>query len=601
MLGLPPPRTVTLVAIAGRRRSAVSVAKIFGSNSGSSYIAPVASIGLVMLAKSGAMARRRSLVAGSNCANGTSASSSASDATAAPPPLPDSTITSSAMSVSRGAMAKSSMASTNSSKLRACTTPQRRRNAASTSLLPASAPVWERIITCPAALVEQQRFFLFVRLEGRGRKLLWILQRLDDDGDDFDVGIVDEIVDEIIDRGAELIAARDEIGKAELAFRHQRRERGSAEPAALRHDGDRARPQRPRDRPAERRNAVFDIDEAEAVRPADAQAFGGQRFQAQRARFADAAFAEAGGQNDGARNAFAVRLLEHVAGGFGAHGGDDAIDTGRQVADARIAGKAVDLPVARVDAVDRAGEPIVAQIGDDVGAAAAALRGADHRDRARRQQWCQGTRIHWQRSALRLQPELKAPLHRGEVLRPPGKIDHVGELLVGRIGRHQLGDRRLDQVEGLRILRAVVDQPREHRLVLGAADDVEKLHAAVRIGAADRHHPGLIAAFADRLVPHQREWRMMIEDRLGGAPVHHGDDVDFLLLHQLLAQRIVRPPGFYVRLDALEAAEGTFEIERIEFAVLDAVGLERRFDGPQRVGAQRAAAGKFLDVPEIGP
>jgi hypothetical protein len=56
-----------------------------------------------------------------------------------------------------------------------------------------------------------------------------------------------------------------------------------------------------------------------------------------------------------------------------------------------------------------------------------------------------------------------------------------------------------------------------------------------------------------------------------------------------------------VRLDALEAAERALEIERIELAVLDAVGLERRFDRPQRVGAQRTATGKFVDVPEIRP
>src|SRR6185437_4303321 len=107
-----------------------------------------------------------------------------------------------------------------------------------------------------------------------------------------------------------------------------------AEAAALRHDGDRARPQRPRDRSAERRHTILDVDEAEAVRAADAQALRGERSEALRPRFTDAAFTKSRGQHDSARNAFGVRLLKHLARGLGADGSDDAIDTSRKIADA---------------------------------------------------------------------------------------------------------------------------------------------------------------------------------------------------------------------------------------------------------------------------
>src|SRR5438477_2536241 len=52
-----------------------------------------------------------------------------------------------------------------------------------------------------------------------------------------------------------------------------------------------------------------------------------------------------------------------------------------------------------------------------------------------------------------LQPLLEAALHHRQVGRPPVEIDDVRDLLVVRIGRHELGDLRLEQVEGFRILR----------------------------------------------------------------------------------------------------------------------------------------------------
>src|SRR5205823_3194048 len=150
-----------------------------------------------------------------------------------------------------------------------------------------------------ARLIKQQRLSPRVRFLCNAYEVLRIFQRLDQDGDDLDIGIVDKIVDEILDRGAELVAAGNEIGKAERAARHERAESSGAEPAALRDDGDRAEARRTRRRAAECRKLRFQIDQPEAVRATYRHALGRKRFDASRASLSVTALAEPCCQHDG--------------------------------------------------------------------------------------------------------------------------------------------------------------------------------------------------------------------------------------------------------------------------------------------------------------
>src|SRR5262245_43805295 len=87
-------------------------------------------------------------------------------------------------------------------------------------------------------------------------------------------------------------------------------------------------------------------------------------------------------------------------------------------------------------------------------------------------------------NASGLQPLLETPLQPSVVVRAPLVIDGVSELLVLRIGGHQLRELGLEQIERLRMLGRVVEQPREYRLMLGPPDDIQKLHAALRVRAS---------------------------------------------------------------------------------------------------------------------
>ena len=79
------------------------------------------------------------------------------------------------------------------------------------SVSPASAPVCERIIAWPVAerpiWTNTSDFLLRMRRGRHADKLARIFQLLDDGGDHLDVGIGDEILDIVLDRCADLIAA----------------------------------------------------------------------------------------------------------------------------------------------------------------------------------------------------------------------------------------------------------------------------------------------------------------------------------------------------------------------------------------------------------
>jgi hypothetical protein len=194
------------------------------------------------------------------------------------------------------------------------------------------------------------------------------------------IGVIDEILDIILDRCADLVAARHEMTEAELAVGHQRREHIRAQAAALRHDRHRARTQGPRERTAIGRKAGFHADEAEAVRPADAHTPVGERTQPRGPVVSVSAFAEARGEHDGRGDAARVRFLENIAGRIGGDRDHEAIDRSGQVAHGGKALVAQHVRVARVHRKNLAGKAAVAQVGDDIGPASAALGGAHDRN-----------------------------------------------------------------------------------------------------------------------------------------------------------------------------------------------------------------------------
>ena len=231
-------------------------------------------------------------------------------------------------------------------------------------------------------LEQHERLALTMRGVRQRLELARIAQRLGDDRDDVGLRIVHEVIDEILDRGAELVAAGDEVAEAELAVGHQRGKRGLPQAPALRDERHTAMAQRLREVAAKGHDVRLDVDEAHAVRPADAHAALRERAQARTARVAGAvaALAKSGREYDRGPNAVRVGLLQHVAGGVGGRRDHDAIDRRRQARDVRIALAAEDLVVARIDGEDVALETPFFQVGDDVRAPPATLRRPDHRD-----------------------------------------------------------------------------------------------------------------------------------------------------------------------------------------------------------------------------
>src|SRR6476661_6080024 len=81
-----------------------------------------------------------------------------------------------------------------------------------------------------------------------------------------------------------------------------------------------------------------------------------------------------------------------------------------------------------------------------------------------------------------LQPLFETPLHPRIVVGPPLVIHDMRDLLIVGVGGQQLRQGGVEQIEGLGVLRRVVEQARKHRLVFGAADEIEGLHPALRVG-----------------------------------------------------------------------------------------------------------------------
>ena len=127
---------------------------------------------------------------------------------------------------------------------------------------------------------------------------------------------------------------------------------------------------------------------------------------------------------------------------------------------------------------------------------------------------------------------------------------------------------------------------------------MEKFPGQLPVGRALRHTPH---RRRDRgAVPHQLNGKALLLE-LAGARVPHHDQVDFTVAQELLRLVALRPPDLDVRLDLVELAEGAVDVQREHFVDGHAVGDERELHRAHRVVEHRAAPGKLLDVPEVGP
>ncbi|MNU90175.1 hypothetical protein D3C71_800320 [compost metagenome] len=71
--------------------------------------------------------------------------------------------------------------------------------------------------------------------------------------------------------------------------------------------------------------------------------------------------------------------------------------------------------------------------------------------------------------------------------------------------------------------------------------------------------------------------------------------------HQLLALGPRTPERQDVRLDLVDLLQGPWHVQRVQLVSWNAVGQQRRFEHAVHPFVQRALAGEFLHVPEIGP
>ena len=191
----------------------------------------------------------------------------------------------------------------------------------------AERPAWNRTIDFCCVLANAPE----------APQLTGVFQGFGDDRDHADVGVIQEILDIVFNRRADLISAGDEIAEAEIAVGHQWAERGGAETSALRHQRHRSGTQWFGELTAEGGGGSLDVDDAHAIRAADAHALVGQRAQPLGARLAGAmaAFSETCGQYNRCANAVRKGLLQHVAGGIGRCREHQTIDGSGKVRDGR--------------------------------------------------------------------------------------------------------------------------------------------------------------------------------------------------------------------------------------------------------------------------
>jgi hypothetical protein len=223
--------------------------------------------------------------------------------------------------------------------------------------------------------------------------------------DNFDVGVVDKILDVILDGRAELISARNNVVEPHLAVSRQRREDVVSDTAALRHERQRPSRKRQMELPAVGRNAVLEIEHTETIGTADRHSFRGEGHQPLHPGLAVATLPEAGRENNSRADAALERLFEDVACCLGRDREHDRVHRLRHITDGRKARAAEYFRIVRIDREQIAFKANLLEVFQNTRATGGALRGADHCDRRRVQKTTQiphiRTAVETRRTSIR--------------------------------------------------------------------------------------------------------------------------------------------------------------------------------------------------------
>ena len=240
----------------------------------------------------------------------------------------------------------------------------------------------------------------------RRHELAGILDRFDVEQDGLGLFIQREVIEQIGDIDVELVADRNDSGKADGALRrpiHHARGNG----AGLRDQRQISRSRHVRGKARIETDAGH--HDAQAIRADQPHAVflrGPLRRIRQRAR----TMAEPGTDNDRARRAAAARLIDQACDRAGRRGEDNEFGRKSQFCDAADGRDTVDLGIARIDEAELALELSLANIVENGAADRAMARtGPDQRDGTRRKQIFQAIGRHQVFGIRRSQPLV----HRG--------------------------------------------------------------------------------------------------------------------------------------------------------------------------------------------
>ena len=245
-----------------------------------------------------------------------------------------------------------------------------------------------------ADLEHHDRFAKLSRSRRRLTERLRLLEPLDERADHRRVVIFDQVREVILDREAGLVAARHDVAQPDAPLLHQIFADRVAEPAALRHDADRARPERLGHVGAEGRRAESDIEDAVAVRAADKEPV--VRREALELGLSLAAFGprlgESAREHDGSAHPGCDGRSQDARHLLGRDRHDHGVGALRRRGEVGIAGQPEDVGIAGVDREDPSGVTEALEVGDYPCRAGHPLRGADHGDARRLHQ---GRQVHW--------------------------------------------------------------------------------------------------------------------------------------------------------------------------------------------------------------
>ncbi len=231
-----------------------------------------------------------------------------------------------------------------------------------------------------AELDRHHRFSGGARQPARGLEFRDVGDRLDVDDDDLDLGLAGEERDVVRKRQAGFVSAGDQVARCNAALQ-QRLVGVDHHAAALADQCDRAGADRERPVLGQRHEPALGADVAHAVGAGDGKAGLDDhldKLAAKRGGLGVEAFTEAGRKYRCAARPSgraALERLDHAGGWHHDHHVIGLFGQGREV---RIAGPAPDLGAARIDQVDRSGEPVGVEVLPDLrGPAARAVARAN--------------------------------------------------------------------------------------------------------------------------------------------------------------------------------------------------------------------------------